>query len=173
MSKWLPEDKLNDITARIEKVRSMRNQLTPEQIEEVSPLFKEHFGEQLDKPLAERVLFQDKWGGTIMYIKFPKKPKELKPKNTSGTYLIYPISPTLESTLKSFIEHVDGIWEKQAIIRGKITVQYKTIGSDGYPLNLPKFLKTYEGATKLEEIDPTDYYKSYVFNIWQGLAVIN
>lgn len=166
---WLPENK--DLAGRIEKIQSLRNQLEEAEIEEVKPLFKKHFSEQLDKPLAERILFQDKWGGTIIYLKFPKEVKGLK-ENTSGTYLIYPISPTLEKTIKMFVPGVEGIWEKQAIVRGKLSMEYKTIGADGFPMKLAKFLKSYE-AESLDEIDPTDYFKSYVINFWQGLAVID
>lgn len=172
MSDWIPKNKKEELAARIEKIQSLRNQLEEEEIEKVKPLFKKHLVEQFDKPITERTLFQDEWGGTIMYLKFPKEVKKLK-KNTSDTYLIYPISPTLESTIKAFIPEVEGIWEKEAIIRGKVTTQYKTIGSNEYPMALSKFLKTYDGAEKLDDIDPSDYLISYVINIWQGLAVMN
>ena len=168
---WLPKEKMEELTEMIENIESKRNQLSDEEKIEVAQLFKKHFAEQLDKPLAERTLFQDKWGGTIMYLKFPAEVKKLK-KNASGTYLIYPISPTLESTIKAFLDEVEGIWDKQAIIRGKVTLQYKTVGSQEYPVALAKFLKSYE-AESLAEIDPVDYFVTYTINIWQGLAVID
>ena len=54
------------------------------------------------------------------------------------------------------------------LVKGRMSLQYKKIGSKEYPKNEADFLKEM-GETSLEDVDRSDYYISYTFNIHQVL----
>jgi len=170
-NKWIPDKVKKKVYERIEKIANSRNKLDNNEIEKVSPLFKEHFTAQIDLPIEDRSLFMDEWGGTIMLLKTPKEVENIK-STKSGNFLIYAISPMLEKQIKAFVPSVVGLWDIKAIFRGKLKIQYKTIGADyKYAIPLAKFLKEWE-CEKLDEIDPSEYLMDYTINIWQALSVI-
>jgi hypothetical protein len=160
----------SSIKEKVEQIQSKRNKLDEEEQEKVKPLFKAHFGEQMKKEVEDRELFHDEWGGTIMILKTPKEVKKLKPTST-GNYLVYGVSPTLEKEVKMFVPSVEGLWDITAIFRGKMKVQYKSVGSSEFPISLEKFLKEWD-VESLDEIDEGEYFRDYTLSVWQALAVI-
>lgn len=54
------------------------------------------------------------------------------------------------------------------LAKGKMSLQYKKIGSKEYPKNESDFLKEMEAAS-MADVDRSDYYISYTFNVHQVL----
>lgn len=87
MSDWLDDDIKTRSRNRIKKVKSSRGKLTKKQKEKVQPLWKEHYNEQFGK--EDPILYQDEWGGTIMYLKFPNEKEGTAREVSNGNYLIF------------------------------------------------------------------------------------
>lgn len=165
----------------VEKIIIQRTQLEEEDIEEVKPLYKKHFVEQMKLKPEDRTLFQDKWGGTVLFLQTPEEPKKKLSLTKSKNYLIYGTSALLElGNIKMFVEDIEGIWDRKAIFRGRLKTQYKLIGSDKFPMDTKKFIKYVneqldekDHIDNLGELDESEYVKAYTINIWQAIAVID
>ena len=179
---WFASDALKkQVYDTVEKIIVQRTQLEEEEIEKVKPLYKKHFVEQMKLKPEDRVLFQDEWGGTILFLQTPEEPKKKLNLTQSKNYLIYGTSALLElGNIKMFIEDIEGIWNRKAIFRGRLKIQYKLIGSSKFPMNVKQFIKHVneqlenpeDHIESIDELDESEYVKAYTINIWQAIAVI-
>jgi len=175
MTKWLSDEIQDEVFGKIQEIDKRRGKIEEEEIDELIPAFKKHFSEQWGNPIKARSLFQDEHGGTVMLLKTPEKIEGIEP-TKNGSYLIYPVSALLETSIKMFTpriseEELDKLWDKMMIARGKMNIDYKMLGEEGYGVSLTKFLNKHD-LESLAELDPDDYLKGYTFNLKQVLAVV-
>lgn len=182
MSDWFASNALKkQVFEKVEKIASLRTQLEEKEIEKVKPLYKKHFVEQMKLKPEDRVLFQDEWGGTVLFLQTPEEPTKKLSVTRSGNFLIYGTSALLErGNIKMFVTELEGIWDRKAIFRGRLKIQYKLIGSDKFPKNPKEFIKYVneqlenpeDHIESIDELDESEYVKAYTINIWQAIAVI-
>ena len=193
----LKEELAEDLDIQIKEL----SQLNEEQVEEVLEDFKQFLVKELKKPVESRKFYQDKDGGMVVVIRFPKQTYKtrgiardpVRAKNNTWQWW-GPQIPLLRDDngnpiITMFLPsdwNPNAMWEEEnikqlIILRGNMTREFKWIddGKGVYSRKEAKFIKEAKARfnnPEIESIDDIDRSEmdriKYTFNASQMLKVV-
>ncbi len=167
-----------------------RKTLEQAEVDKIIPKLKEFYKDEKSKPIEERIGYMTIDNADYVIFKTDEEayvddsgntknlPRKVGEKDTWMLWARFPLMTGNDAQYPTRITVFDSSekpdyfsWKTIVLAKGKIKVQYKGIGEEGYHIPLKKFLKQ-NNATSLDDIDPSDYTKNYTLNLDQVLEKV-
>lgn len=174
MSKWLPDDIKEKIMKKdVQTYKKSQKELTDEQKVKVRDAFRSFIATEYAKPINERSIFKDEFGGYIMLIKTAEDLNVKEDKKGRGYF--FGLDPILEEDVQVYIDDLEQaktIGRKSPLLlvfRGWAAPKYRDLGSDEYHIDEEKYCKQ-KGVQRIEDLDSDTYSRRYKLNVWEYLT---
>ena len=202
-----------DVKNEMKNFIKTKKTLTEKEIEKIIPLIKEHYAQEKELDVDERTGYFSHENADYVIFKTDPEPikdasnktlnkPQIKGKEDNKTWMTwarFPLMTDDDATTPARITIFDKEgadtkkarpyfnWKTLVLAKGRMTVQYKKLGAQGYHKPLKTFVAEYNKACRnelpkeerrdyepveFEDIDPSDYTKNFTFNLDQILEQV-
>lgn len=170
---WIPKNlKTKIMKTDVQTYKKSQKTLTDEQKAKVKEVFRSAYAEEYEKPLKERKVYKDAFGGYIMILKTPKDLDVREDKTGRGYFFAY--NPLLEEDVMVFmsLKRAKAI-EKNSplvvILRGWASAQYRDLGSEEYHVEEKAYLKE-KDASNIKDLDSDTFDRRHRLTVWEYIT---